>query len=214
MDKALICGAGFSLKQLTPEIASNFTTFCINSAIYQLKEWDYAVITDLTYPSTRWKNEINRVEQVIVCNQIDLSDYHPKDNTVHFERKYTGVYQNVIEGDKVIRGTDAVHIAVDIAIKLGFRKIYLLGVDLLYNDGKKYYNQTTSKNDWQVENGVPLHYQWHKDKDTDLHLNNSYHYWENLVEKNKWLRNVIIDCSKGRLRNLFRQKNIYDVLAE
>lgn len=153
-EKCFIIGNGPSLTVADLELISNYVTFGCNKIykIYEKTSWrpDYYVVDDRNYVKNDYYNIINNSSPKIagfVGVEFDkriIKPYIDSDRII--VKKKTILHDgypewNINIGDYVCTGHTVIYVALQLAIYMGFKEIYLLGVDCSYTstfeNGKK-----------------------------------------------------------------------------
>jgi hypothetical protein len=142
----VVCG-GNSLKNYELGWLHSEDTIAVNYAAEHFDEPTYFITADSgciakSVKSNFWKLT-DKTKKVVVINKIHPRYDKVKDLLGAFDEY---IEQTTSEGDMVLPGFDGFatgkntgFAALQYAIKLGYKKIYLLGVDLQFTEGDKYF---------------------------------------------------------------------------
>lgn len=144
-ERCFIIGNGPSLNAKDLDMLNNEFTFACNKIykIYDKTDWrpDYYVVDDRNYVKDDYYNIINKTEPKIAgfvgveYNKKIVEPYINSDRIIMKKKTilHNGYPEwNINVDDYVCTGHTVVYVAIQLAIYMGFKEIYLLGVDCSY----------------------------------------------------------------------------------
>lgn len=216
--RALILGSGYSLEKIDfEEISKEDILFSCNQSVTMLKHCDYFCMTDGAIPEANFfPYGADITNKIVFCSGMSflhlpavIEQYEKiKNKSYFFNRRYhnTGNVDFNLNDGLLIDGNDVVHVIAHLAHIMGCSPIILAGVDLNYDNGKKYCSNTEFKEKivWSMEEKRPAMWPISKSPSGigDSNLERSFKVWTNIKEVNKSI--VFLNASpEGRLSDLF-----------
>jgi len=216
-DKIFIVGGGNSLKDFDFNLLKNEITICINQSIFHVPEPNYFITMDYSWIlSLKTKGQyedfiMSNVNKFFIANLSPNSGLRYIDNQFIFKNKdvydlssidviikssFSKIFGN---WNSFAHGNNSGFCALQLALCLRFKEIYLLGVDLCTKDGKSHYHDDYKQDIKHFHNKLELYYENFKSSIND--------YKENKP------KTKIISCSKiSRLNEFIIYKNINEVV--
>ena len=153
-ETAFIFGAGPSLwkdmqHSFFKEIPDHGITIAVNSAVMAVPNFDYWVSNDVLCRKWSWWEDVLRAKGIKVVRSswekynAELKDF------LFYEPRSTP--EGIIDPSDVgLSYCSSVPSSIDLAIQMGCKKIFLLGVDHSCQSGKHHFWQYENKRDWPV----------------------------------------------------------------
>jgi len=214
---AYVCGSGPSIDGFVPP--PDGIVFACNQSITALPRADYFCMTDGAIPEANFFDwGVARATKTIFMSGysflekkeiLDRWDYLlPR--SWFFDRRYNEQtksynFDSAEDPHRLIEGTDVIHPTAHLAWAMGCSPIVLVGVDLLYTNGRKYCNPTEFGKpvEWSYPELRPA--MWFESKlpdgHDDIHLMTSLDCWTKIKAANPGVAFRV--NGQGRLRSLF-----------
>jgi hypothetical protein len=220
---AFVCGSGPSLHFTDTKILKNYITICVNASIAKFPSCDYFVADDQAVRHWNYFTEIlpkSKCTKFLYKDKLEKYSSELK-NTIFYSHKWwfspSDNSYNLPEGlrltreEPIIGARMATGSAVHIAHILDCNPIILCGVDIKFQNGKRYY--------WEYEGEEKLHRingdkSFFINKKIGFDQNAFIKYWNHFYEANKSIIGTevdIIDASDSAL-DVFPKMSMIEVI--
>jgi hypothetical protein len=216
--RALILGSGYSLNDFDfRKITENDIIFACNQAITVLKHCNYFCMTDGAIPEVNFfEYGASISDNIAFCDgkgfrelPAVINQYEKiKEKSLFFNRRNHDP-ENVkfdLDDGLLIVGTDVIHPTAHLAYIMGCSPLVLIGVDLNYDNGKKYCENTEFKNEiiWSMAHARPIMWPMSKNPtgEDDPNLMKSFEIWKAIKKENENIKFLNVN-PRGRLSSLF-----------
>jgi hypothetical protein len=218
--RAFVVGSGSSIDCFDWSVCVNKDDIilAVNQSVTALDKCNYFCMTDgANIESNFFQYGVSICDKVIMANgyffdlpafidQYDLFRY----KTYIFNRRYNDIHNHNfnLQDGLLIAGTDVVHVTAHLAHIMGCSPIFLIGVDLNYDNHKKYCAPTKFKQEVKWSNNTPkCMLETTQSGLYDPFLNESFHTWKEIKQQNSDISFINLN-PQSRLTELFETKTI------
>lgn len=212
--KGFVCGAGTSLKDVPKSIAEEGIVVCVNSSGLYFDSYDYLFITDSAVFFMEYFSEIFEKAKIVIFANPELLSFKKQlnsDKIYLMTRRYDDSKNYKFTDDKLCLGNDACVPATHFSFVLGLNPITLCGIDLCYNNNKRYFSEKSFvfKENSPYKKSFTEELQKSKktinNKETDDFLFSSIANWIDIWNQNFNIRNNILNSSNISLVPNFKK---------
>lgn len=213
-ERCFIVATGPSLTYEDLDKIKNEITFGVNSICLSYDKTDFrptyfGVVDYDVYQKLKDSTDLIRNNNVFVSKKIDKSENRKKDWNVlpidKYYHWYETLYKNIYtarfsnNASRLLYDSNTVtYIMIQLAAYMGFNEIYLLGVDCNYKQERKRF----------IDHGhfveVP--------GELEMRMTAGFKAAKQYIDKHNGLK--IYDCTRGGMLEVFKRKNLEDVLKE
>ena len=148
--RAIVCGSGYSINNINwDNLPNDDIIFSCNQSITSLNHCNYFCMTDGSIvEASFFEYGISISDNIMFCSGNSFIVFQPviniyekiKNKSYFLNRRYKSPSDLNFDLDDglLITGKDVVHVVSHLAYIMGCCPIVLIGVDLNYNNGKKY----------------------------------------------------------------------------